>query len=257
LEGNVAVVVELDSWRKSPTSYTSLSHPAGVILPFEGRADAELINPEIRRQIVSGAYSADVLEQIDGLVRPADRVLVIGAGLGTASTLVAKQRGVKRVIAAEANAELLPYLNRTHELNAVSSVETLHAVLVSGRTGLVPFYARDDIRSSSLQPDHCSWQLEMLVPCMDIDLILSEEQISLVICEIPFGASEMFTAADLSGVDRILFSNGGDPVPAGEEAAVQAILAERGFEAAVCGSAIVFGRDPMRDKDYLPANSRA
>ncbi len=41
-------------------------------------------------------------------VKPGDRVLAIGSGLGTVSSLVTKSDGVERVIAIEANTEFRP-----------------------------------------------------------------------------------------------------------------------------------------------------
>ena len=78
-----------------------LSHPAGVSLPFYDRSDADIIIPEVRSAITDGAYSADMIRLLPDVVRAGDRVLVIGAGLGVVSTLVAKTEGVARVIAGK------------------------------------------------------------------------------------------------------------------------------------------------------------
>ncbi|MCH8166950.1 MAG: hypothetical protein IIC03_03355 [Proteobacteria bacterium] len=253
----MSVVINLDSRRKTPTSFKSLSHPAGVTLPFESPADAELIIPEIRNRIVSGAYSADLLRQLDDTVRPADRVLVIGAGLGTASTLVAKHRGVKRVFAVEANTELCTYLARTHELNGVAWVETVNAVLGTGLKGRLPFFARHDTRTSSLLPDECSWQRVMMIPCMDLNLILAEEKISLVICEIPSGAVALLASANLSTVDRILVGSGDDVLTFGEANDVLPLLTEKGFEAERSGATLRFDRAEAGRETHLQVRDRA
>lgn len=253
----MSVVINLDSRRKTPTSFKSLSHPAGVTLPFESPADAELIIPEIRNRIVSGAYSADLLRQLHDSVKPADRVLVIGAGLGTASTLVARHRGVKRVFAVEANTELCPYLIRTHELNGVPWVETINAVLGADLKGRVPFFARHDTRTSSLLPDECSWQRVMMVPSMDLNLILAEEKISLIVCEIPSGATTLLASANLSTVDRILVSSGDDVLTFGEANDVLPLLAEKGFEAERSGATLRFDRTRAGCETHLQVRDRA
>lgn len=257
MEGVLAVVIDLDSRRKIPTSFMSLSHPAGVTLPFDGPRDAALILPEIRSRIVSGAYCADLLTQVDLAVKPGDRVLVIGAGLGTVSTAIAKRRGVKRVIAVEANPEIYPYLKRTHELNGVPWVETVNVVLDKGRKAPVPFFARHDIRTSSLLEDYCSWQLATVVPCMDINLIIAEEQISLIVCEVPTGAAELLASANLDPVERILVSGGDDALSLREEHDVLSVLLDSGFEAEKSGTTMMFGRAEIAGQTYLSANSRA
>ena len=106
----MSVVIDLASRRHAPASLKRISHPAGVTLPLDGPSDAELLIPEIRSEICSGAYSADLVRLLPDAVKPGDRVLVIGGGLGTVSSLVAKSDGVERVIAVEANTELTPYL---------------------------------------------------------------------------------------------------------------------------------------------------
>ena len=171
------VIVDLAAKRQSFAS-EPLLHPAGVTLPFDGPSDAALIIPEVRSEVRSGAYCGDLVRLLSEAVVPGDRVLVIGAGLGVVSTLVARNEGVDRVIAVEANTALIPYLNRVHALNGVSEVETVNAVLAEGKKGRVPFFARRDLRTSSLLPHDRAWQQVMMVPFMDLNLILTEERIT-------------------------------------------------------------------------------
>lgn len=253
----MSVVIDLDSRRRAPTALTSLWHPAGVTLPMDGPADASLIVPEVRQAIQTGDYSGDILRQLAKTVRSGDRALVLGAGLGTASTLVAKSRGVKRVIAIEPNTELYPYLVRSHALNGVPWVETINAVPSVGVKGRTPFFARHDIRTSSLLPDDCSWELAMMVPCMDLNLILAEERINLLICEIPSAGAGVLAEADLTSVDRILVSCGDDCFGLSENADIRAVLTERGFDVEETGNAMTFGRAKEGGETSQPAKQRA
>jgi len=252
----VSVVIDLASRRHAPASLKRISHPAGVTLPLDGPSDAELLIPEIRSEICSGAYSADLVRLLPDAVKPGDRVLVIGAGLGTVSSLIAKSDGVERVIAVEANTELMPYLKRVHALNGVPWVETINAVLGDGWKGRVPFFARHDIRTSSLLPDDCSWQHTMMVPCMDLNLILTEEQITLIVCEIPT-ASAQLQCAELGSVERILVSSGDDPSERREQNEVRSLLAGQGFDAEERGAALLFGRANASREYFRPAKIRA
>lgn len=252
----MSVVIDLASRRHAPASLKRISHPAGVTLPLDGPSDAELLIPEIRSEICSGAYSADLVRLLPDAVKPGDRVLVIGAGLGTVSSLIAKSDGVERVIAVEANTELMPYLERVHALNGVPWVETINAVLGDGWRGRVPFFARADIRTSSLLPDDCSWQHTMMVPCMDLNLILTEEQITLIVCEIPT-ASAQLQCAELGSVERILVSSGDDPSERREQNEVRSLLAGQGFDAEERGAALLFGRANASREYFRPAKIRA
>ena len=178
-------VYDLAARRIGPAAPTSLQHPAGLPLPFDQPADAELITQEIRADICSGAYSADLLHLLPGAVRPGDRVLIIGAGLGAVSTAIARCRGVDLVIAIEADTRLLPYLDRVHAWNGVPEVEVANAVLADNKHGRVPFFVRRDLSASSLLPDGQPWQTVIMVPFMGLSLILAEERISLMVCSIP------------------------------------------------------------------------
>ena len=222
-------IFDLATKRFNNANLEPLQHPAGVALPFEGPSDAALIIPEIRSEIRSGTYCAEVLRLLPEAVMPGDRVLVIGAGLGVVSTTVARNEGVDRVIAVEANTALIPYLNRVHALNGVSEVETVNAVLAEGKKGRVPFFARRDLRTSSLLPHDRSWQQVIMVPFMDLNLILTDERISLIICDIPITSARLLARAELATVERILVSCGDDPAPYWDEDAMCSLLTARGY----------------------------
>lgn len=253
----MSVVIDLDSRRRAPTALTSLVHPAGVSLPFEGPADAELVIPEIRRDILSGDYSADILRVLPETLRAGDRVLVIGAGLGLVSALAARTRGVKRVIAVEPNAELYPYMMRAHQLNGVPWVESINAVLGHGIRGRVPFFARNDLRTSSITPDECSWQMVMLIPCMELNLILAEERINLVISEVPAGGADLLAGIEPGMVDRILVSSGDDCFGVAENNEVREALGRRGYQVEDAGNALLFSRSRSGGEDFGRVKRRA
>ena len=222
------VIVDLAAKRQSFAS-EPLLQPAGVTLPFDGSSDAALSIPEVRSEVRSGAYCGDLVRLVSEAGGTGDRVLVIGAGLVVVSTLVARNEGVDRVIAVEANTALIPYLNRVHALNGVSEVETVNAVLAEGKKGRVPFFARRDLRASSLMPHDRSWQQVMMVPFMDLNLILTEERISLVVCDIPVVSARLLARAELATVERILVDCGDEPELCWEADALCSLLAARGY----------------------------
>lgn len=236
-------VIDLSAQRRGGGGSTEpLVHPAGVTLPFEGPSDAALIIPEIRSAIRAGDYSAEVIRLLPDAVRPGDRVLVIGAGLGIVSTLIARTPGVERVIAVEANTLLVPYLERVHEMNGVAWVETVNAVLAEGKKGRVPFFARRDITASSLLPHDQPWQQVMMVPFMDLELILAEERITLVVSEIPLEAAAPLGSVDLHEVERILLACEGEAARCWEDEGLYAQLARRGFVPEPGTGAVLFRR---------------
>jgi inner membrane protein len=248
------VIIDLAAKRSGMASQEPLLHPAGVRLPFDGPSDAALIIPEIRSEIRSGAYSAEVIGLLPEAVESGDRVLVIGAGLGVVSSLVARAEGVDRVIAIEANTALIPYLQRVHELNGVPEIETVNAVLAEGKKGRVPFFARRDLRTSSLLPHDRSWQQVMMVPFMDLNLILTEEQISLIICDIPVASAQILAGAELISVDRILVNCSDDPSRCWEDDGICALLVTRGYLPEPTANAVLFRRADTLHKSPCDAS---
>jgi hypothetical protein len=223
------VVYDLAAKRQSLPSAEPLSHPSGVDLPFDGPADAVLIIPEVRSAIRSGNFSSEIIELLPQALKADDRVLVIGAGLGVVSTLVAKSGLANRIIAVEANTALIPYLNRVHDLNGVSEIETVNGVLAEGKKGRVPFFSRRDIRTSSLLPHDRAWQQVMMVPFMDLGLILKEERITLVICEIPLNSARILAQGALDTVERVLVALGDQSGAGWEEDGLCTGIVQRGY----------------------------
>jgi inner membrane protein len=158
------------------------------------------------------------------------------------------------VIAVEANTALIPYLNRTHELNGVSNVETINAVLAEGKTGRIPFFARRDLRTSSLLPHDRAWQQVMMVPFMNLNLILTEERISLIICDIPAASAQLLAHAELDQVDDILMNCEEDSDAFWGLGGIGSLMSARGFSAERSADAVLFSRD-SEERLVGPADS--
>jgi FkbM family methyltransferase len=226
----VTNVIELAHRRQTPTFVKSFSHPAGVEFSFDEPSGADLIIPEIRRAVCDGTYDANLIHRLPDVVLAGDRVLVIGAGLGVISTLVAKTKGVSRVIAVEPDISLIPHLNRVHALNGVPWVETINAVLDTGSKGRVGFFARRDIRASSPVPHDSPWERAMMVPSMDLDLILTDERINLVICEAPIASEQLLKCVEHGSVERILISSGDGASGHRRDTSASHLVANHGHE---------------------------
>lgn len=222
-------VFDLAAFRYVPGPSSLLAHPAGVLVPLDNPFDSQLITPQVRSDITSGAYSRDMISRLPDVLKAGDRVLVVGAGLGLLASLVAKSGLAKRIIAVEANPALIPRIRRIKALNNADQIETVLGVLGSGGRGTVPFYIGRDFRESSVAPGDGNWSGAIRVPCLDVDLIMAEERISVIICDVPEIASSLLARADLSAVERILVRIG-DPVgECWQEGGLCAGLAARGF----------------------------
>jgi FkbM family methyltransferase len=184
-----------------------LPHPA-TAAPLEARGvlipdDPEVITPAIRRAIALDRFEAEEASQIAAIVRPGDRVLEIGAGIGFISTLLARQPRVSRVVAVEANPRLMEYMAGLHALNRVRKVRRVNAVLTNSPEPSATFYLRRDFWMGSLSPAPNPWVASVEVPTMSLDGLLSDEGIDLVVCDVEGAEATLFEGADLAGVDRV------------------------------------------------------
>jgi FkbM family methyltransferase len=172
---------------------------AGVVIP----ADPAIITPAIRAAILAGRFEAEEASQIPSIVRPGDRVLEIGAGIGFISTLISRQRRVAQVIAVEANPHLIGYMERLHAANRVRKVRRVNAVLTNEARASATFYLRRDFWMGSLAAGPNPFVGTVEVPTMSLDGLLREDGIDLVVCDVEGAETVLFQGADLSGVDRI------------------------------------------------------
>ena len=171
----------------------------GVTFPL----DPSVVTPAIRAAILSGRFEAEEASQIPRIVRPGDRVLEIGAGIGFISTLLSRQPRVSAVIAVEANPHLIDYMARVHALNGVRKVRRLNAVLTNEARRSATFYLRRDFWMGSLAAGPNPYLATVEVPTMNLDRLLREEAIDLVVCDVEGAETVLFRGADLAGVDRI------------------------------------------------------
>jgi FkbM family methyltransferase len=189
-------MVDLSSAKFALDTYLECN---GVLIP----ADPEVITPPIRLAILEGRFEAEEASQIPHIVRPGDRVLEIGAGIGFISTLLSRERRVSRVIAVEANPNLLDYMGRLHARNRVRKVRRLNAVLTNEPAASATFYLRPDFWMGSLAPEPNAYSGTVEVPTENLDRLLRDEAINLIVCDIEGAEAHLFEGADLSGVDRI------------------------------------------------------
>ena len=171
----------------------------GVVIPDDPR----IITPAIRAAVLSGRFERDEAEAVPGIVRPGDVALEIGAGLGFMSTLLAREPGIRRVIAVEANPMLMDYMAELHGENEVE-VERLNAVLTNAPGESATFYLRRDFWMGSLIAGPNPFIATVNVPTRSLDELLRTEGVSLIVCVVEGAEAFLFADADLSGVDRVL-----------------------------------------------------
>ncbi|KAJ55499.1 hypothetical protein ACMU_12460 [Actibacterium mucosum KCTC 23349] len=136
-------------------------------------------------------------------LRPEDRVIELGAGIGYMSSLMALKVGIRDVHAFEANPRMIPFIENVHAMNDVKGV-TIHNAVLGDHAGTAEFYNRRDYVASSLAP----------LPTDDDQTLLSIEKIEMrdagdtfrtiaptaLVCDIEGAEVDLLPLCDLSSV---------------------------------------------------------
>ncbi len=171
----------------------------GVLVPY----DANIITPNIELAIAAGTFEQEEAAELPSIVQPGDRVLEIGAGIGFISTLLDRHSSVEAVIAVEANPRLMHYMSWLHNINRVSKVKRLNAVLTNGAADTMTFYLRRDFWMGSLSAGPNPFEDKIQVPTQNLNETIRDEKISLIVCDIEGAETFLFEDAALEGVTRI------------------------------------------------------
>ncbi|MBY0397947.1 MAG: FkbM family methyltransferase, partial [Thermoleophilia bacterium] len=102
-----------------PLHYDEVIETLGIKVPFV----PSIVTPKIERPMRRGRYEGGEAKALRKVLRPGDRVLELGAGVGLLSTISAMVKGVERVTAVEANPGLIPLIRETHRLNGIRTVD--------------------------------------------------------------------------------------------------------------------------------------
>lgn len=176
---------------------------SGVRIPLDRR----IVTPPIEAALRTGAYEADETRSLPDVVRDGDRVLELGAGMGFVSTILARRTKAAKIVALEANPQLIPFIHKVHRLNGATRVKVLNGVASAGPTqsggAYAKFYARPDFWMSSLSPQPYAYDRVDAVPLLSFDALLAEHAINMIVCDIEGGEVGLLPQADLSGVERI------------------------------------------------------
>lgn len=168
----------------------------------------DVISPRMEQVIRKGRYEASEVRLLRKILRPRDRVLELGAGIGVVSTAAAMVTGPDRVVVVEANPNLMPIISETHALNGVTGVRVLNGVGVSvPNDGTATFYLREDFWASSLEAPHEQETVQVTsvaVPKIDLNTILREHRPSVFVLDIEGGELDLLPGLDLSSCRSVV-----------------------------------------------------
>ena len=169
----------------------------GVRIP----KDARVVTGRARRNLRAGTCERKESDAVLRMVRPGDRVLELGAGIGYMSALIATQTQAAAITAFEANPALLPFIAEVHRADGVTTA-TVETALPAAEAGPPrPFHIREDFLASSLDRDAAGGVVETVaVPVRAVGDVLAEVRPDVLVCDIEGAEAELLPAADWSGL---------------------------------------------------------
>jgi len=174
----------------------------GVDFPVDGT----IIDRGLERMLRNGNYERPEIRGLERFVRPGDRVLELGGGIGLISTYLSKVLKVKRVLSFEANPDLIPFIREVQALNGVTNVDIRNRILFNDTADMpetVPFHIADPLRASSLTRPVEGFVREVQVATARLSDVIADFDPTLIVCDIEGGETELFEAVDFRNVKRV------------------------------------------------------
>lgn len=168
----------------------------GLKVPVTG---AHVSRP-VWKHVWRGDYEAPELDALRALLRPTDRVLELGTGMGLVSGVVAKEFPAIHVYAFEANPSLIPVIEALHKRNEIANVTLRNEVLLPNpREASIRFNLHRNFTESSLS-DRIESQSAVDVPVRDINAVVAEVRPDVFVCDIEGAEAQVFDGLDLAGL---------------------------------------------------------
>ncbi|MCZ7675695.1 MAG: FkbM family methyltransferase [Roseovarius sp.] len=172
----------------------------GITVPVHG---AHVIRP-IKEELMTGRYEVPEITALQALLRPGDRMLEIGGGLGVVSGLAAKAVPDAVIESYEANPALIAAIDELHELNGLRSITLHNRILVQGGGGGArDFHLHHSFAESSIVPGEGK-DRSVPVPTEDFAAKLKSFRPHVLVVDIEGGEDELLSGADLAGLRALV-----------------------------------------------------
>jgi FkbM family methyltransferase len=191
----------------------------------------------LEKALTSGRYEHQEADAVLHHLRPGDRFLDLGAGLGFLCALAARVLGADAVTGVEAGPETVELARANLAANGYAGVNLLHGAVTAKESGEVEFGQRPAFWASALQSAD-GWPANarvLRVPALPIAGLLALARPTVLCCDIEGAELEVLAEAQ-PGVRLIVVET--HPGLYGEEGAarLEARLAAQGFAFTAEGS---------------------
>jgi len=171
----------------------------GINVPIEQRD----VSPIIWQALMDGSYESKEAKQVPSCLRPGDRILELGAGIGVITTLMAKVPNVQ-IWSFDANPSTIELARLVAEANGISNAVFKHGLLSPGAPNVHTFYVRRDFWMSSLSEIQGPYETTLQITSTNIDMFLTENSINVLVMDVEGAERDILKLASLETIDRII-----------------------------------------------------
>jgi FkbM family methyltransferase len=184
----------------------------------------------LERALASGRYENHEADALLLHLRPGDRLLDLGAGLGFICALAAGVLGEAAVFGVEAGPETLKLARKNLAANGFPGVKLMRGAVVGAGEGEVEFGQRPAFWASSLRgPDGWPENAELIrVPARPVGRLLEKFAPTVISCDIEGGELEVLTRP-LPGVRLVVVETHPQVYGAEGVTRIRAALTAQGF----------------------------
>lgn len=188
--------------------------------------DPAVVPRSVVTALVKGSYEAPERVLVAKAIRPGDRVVEIGTGMGVVSLLCNRLAGAGNVLSFEANAALEPAIRANFALNGMTPRLRLKAVTTDG--GPISFFRNDNVISSSVY-DRGLEAERVVVESEAIGRVLDEEQADVLVIDVEGAEIDLLADDRVARLREIIVETHAHIVGETETKAMIAGLVARGF----------------------------
>lgn len=220
-------------------------------LPFRGlKVPIRRIgmNNDVLLALWNDFYETPEIAGLTAMIRPGDRVLELGTGLGIVTALASRATGPSgRVRSYEANPALIEATRNFLAAHDCGNTEVVHAVLVPGDDGGTRRFhlAGSFAESSLLGAEGRDPQGAVEVPAEPLARVVADFRPDVLICDIEGAEAEVIPALDASNLRAAVIELHPDRISPDQIAAIHATLEGYGLSPVLPGpggTVVVYNR---------------
>ena len=188
------LVSTLYRFRSSVLSFRNLK------VPVKG----EHVSRTVWKHLWKGGYERPEIEAGLALIRPGDKVLELGTGMGIVSGVLAKSDASIKIKTYEANPSLASAINDLHKANGITNVETHNKVLLPPGMdqSTVTFNLHENFTEGSIEDVASVGSTEVEVE--DFQAVFDAFLPDVMVCDIEGGEARLFEDISLNGLRALV-----------------------------------------------------